>query len=309
MRILPEKKHTTMLYLGAVLGLLFAGTPYLIVRVMIGYTPSPKELLLLSSLVSLLCVALPSLIWSMHDPVAQHALKLHKAPSAPQHVLLFLMAFCLVILVEPLTQAWMHILARSGYSFSLYDGLPTADSLSMLFFLLVFAAILPAICEELLFRGLLMESLLSMGDGTAVFLSGLLFALMHGSVEGLPVHLLMGFVLGFAVLKTGSLRSGILLHFLYNALLLLEEYMANVHPATMLLLQKANTWPLMLSALFCLITCLLGLRRTAQPTEEVYFRRESGAVWLPLFAGLFLCLGVYAFQLYQGFLPLWRGDF
>lgn len=80
--------------------------------------------------------------------------------------------------------------------------------------------ILPAVLEEMLFRGAIMQSLRRFGDGFALMVSSLLFALVHGNLVQAPMAFLSGLALGYFALRTGSLRTGMIAHFVNNALAL-----------------------------------------------------------------------------------------
>ncbi len=78
-------------------------------------------------------------------------------------------------------------------------------------------ALLPAVAEELFFRGALMSALLAESSGTvAVTLTTLLFALSHGSLSGLPAHLLISLTLTMCMRRYGRLLPCVLLHAAYN---------------------------------------------------------------------------------------------
>jgi membrane protease YdiL (CAAX protease family) len=85
-------------------------------------------------------------------------------------------------------------------------------------------AVMPGIFEELLFRGPILSAYERAGSRRAIFISAILFAMLHGSVEGLPVQFMMGVVLGFAVVSTGSIYAGMMIHTTYNAAYLLLGY-------------------------------------------------------------------------------------
>lgn len=82
-------------------------------------------------------------------------------------------------------------------------------------------AFMPGLAEELLFRGCVMNSLRPYGTRRAILLSALLFAMMHGILQSLPVHFVMGLVLGLLYFYTGSLQAPILYHLMHNALTVL----------------------------------------------------------------------------------------
>ncbi len=101
----------------------------------------------------------------------------------------------------------------------LFDGL----------YLVMTFAILPAVTEELLFRGIVMTSYESMGVSTAVILSSLAFAMSHFSFVRFPVYFFAGLVLAGVLYATRSLPAAILIHSLNNAaVLFLEEFVLHI---------------------------------------------------------------------------------
>ena len=82
-------------------------------------------------------------------------------------------------------------------------------------------ALVPAICEEVAFRGFILSGLRKGRSATwALVISALLFGLMHVLLslsQQLFNASLMGLVLGLLALRSGSLLPGILFHFVNNA--------------------------------------------------------------------------------------------
>jgi len=84
----------------------------------------------------------------------------------------------------------------------------------------------PAVAEELFFRGFLLNGLLarSRGQTAPLLLSSVLFAAAHLipdlALERFPGTLLLGLLLGFVRLRSGSVLPGMLLHAVNNGLLL-----------------------------------------------------------------------------------------
>ncbi|MBN2560757.1 MAG: CPBP family intramembrane metalloprotease [Phycisphaerae bacterium] len=86
--------------------------------------------------------------------------------------------------------------------------------------LLVFA-VLPGICEELLFRGFLMAGLRrKLATLPLVVVVGLVFGLYHVSSEKIPVVSLSGMLLAFVCLRSGSIFPAMVLHIAINGLAL-----------------------------------------------------------------------------------------
>ena len=93
-------------------------------------------------------------------------------------------------------------------------------------FIVVFVvfALTPAICEELLFRGLLLSGLRKLGPTAAVVISALLFGLAHASVHRLLPTAFLGVVIGVTRLRTRSILPGMVIHALNNGLALALLY-------------------------------------------------------------------------------------
>ena len=79
--------------------------------------------------------------------------------------------------------------------------------------------LIPAVFEELAFRGVVMQSLRRFGDGFALIVSSALFALVHVMPLQMPNAFLMGLVIGYFVMFTGSIYTGIIIHLVHNTLI------------------------------------------------------------------------------------------
>lgn len=82
-------------------------------------------------------------------------------------------------------------------------------------------AVFPALFEEFAFRGVIMQSLKKYGDWFAIVVSAVFFGLIHGNMTQVPFALIAGIALGYIVTVTGSLWSGVILHFCNNFISLL----------------------------------------------------------------------------------------
>ena len=87
---------------------------------------------------------------------------------------------------------------------------------------ILLAAVSPAICEEAMFRGVVLHSFNnSFRKWTAILLSAVMFGAMHITPVRMFMPAVLGIVLGLLVLETGNMFYGSLLHFSYNASLTL----------------------------------------------------------------------------------------
>lgn len=108
--------------------------------------------------------------------------------------------------------------------------MPTVGDLLACLFV---SAFLPAICEELFFRAGLQQLFQewTKKPHLSIFITAIYFSLLHFNPSGFPVIFLGGLMLGYAFYWSGSLRVGILMHFVFNASSILISYFAQHSPA------------------------------------------------------------------------------
>ncbi|MBQ6020173.1 MAG: CPBP family intramembrane metalloprotease [Clostridia bacterium] len=105
----------------------------------------------------------------------------------------------------------------SGVEFA-YDFFETPTSALGVTVYIIRSTLFPAIVEEYAMRGVVMHSLRRYGDGFAITMSAMMFGLMHGNLVQAPFAFLAGLVLGYVVIRTGTLWTGVAIHFLNNSL-------------------------------------------------------------------------------------------
>ncbi|WP_350342770.1 type II CAAX endopeptidase family protein [Proteinivorax tanatarense] len=85
---------------------------------------------------------------------------------------------------------------------------------------LLFIAVLPGICEEVLFRGFIMRSYEKIGRTAAITISAILFGMFHFNLLNLLGPMVLGGVIGYIVIATNSLVAGMYAHALNNTIAL-----------------------------------------------------------------------------------------
>lgn len=125
-------------------------------------------------------------------------------------------------------------------------------------------AALPAVLEELLFRGVLLQPLRRYGDRVAILLSALLFALCHPSLPQAVNAFLMGLCFGVFAVRSGSLVIPMLIHLVYNAAACLVTLLSNRLPFAF---AAGISWLLIFSLL---VVGIYSVR---------LLRRRFGSVW------------------------------
>lgn len=103
------------------------------------------------------------------------------------------------------------------------EQLMTAQDAGRLVWLLLLLAVTPALCEEVVFRGVLLGGTRTLEPWRMIVLNGVVFGAFHLSFETairfLPTALL-GSLIAWCVWRTGSIWVGALMHFLNNGALI-----------------------------------------------------------------------------------------
>lgn len=131
---------------------------------------------------------------------------------------------------------------------------------------LLFVALTPAICEEVIFRGYLQRNVeRQWGAVTSIVLVGVLFGLFHMRITEMIPLSLIGIYLGYVVWVSGSLKTGILVHLLNNGIAVLASQYNQTRPEPVALDEVVMPWYL----------ALLGLVILAALSMAMYRRRQA----------------------------------
>lgn len=83
---------------------------------------------------------------------------------------------------------------------------------------LLTTAVLPAICEETLHRGMLLHGYTSLGVRRAIIISGVLFGLLHMNIEQVFYAMIIGIFFGYLCAGSNSIYPCMIVHFVNNAM-------------------------------------------------------------------------------------------
>lgn len=161
-------------------------------------------------------------------------LKLKFAPVS-SHVLL---GSALMVTAFPLVQLslWFNqklplpdwMMAMEDQTNGMLEGLLVMNSPVELVFNLILIAVLPALGEELIFRGLIQQSFRKwLGNPhVAIWLTAILFSTIHFQFQGFLPRMFLGALLGYLFYWTNNLWVPIIAHFVTNGLQVFGAYVA-----------------------------------------------------------------------------------
>ncbi len=178
----------------------------------------------------------------------------------PSRTLFLLYTLVVLVIGSMLIQFAVYAIGGSEYSVS-----TTGQELSAISeqsgFMYVFLALglVPAICEEFVFRGILLYEYSPYGKFCAITLSSLAFAMLHFNISGFLSYFFCGVVLGLSFYVTQNLFITILLHLVSN----LFSIYAVPLVSQMILGSGSMTLSLFLLVVVFLIALTLSLREAA----------------------------------------------
>ena len=172
----------------------------------------------LSALQEILMIGFPAAIYFLYKRQSGFLLlSMLKKPDPLSVGTTMLSAVSFTMAGSLLMAFWLALLVQWGYE-PRFVRLIAPSSTGQFLLALLMAGAIPAVAEELLFRGALMRVLRGWrGDTFAVVVTAFIFAALHLSLEGFPVLLVIGLLLGRLAIKNGSLVLPVLFHFVYNA--------------------------------------------------------------------------------------------
>ncbi len=148
---------------------------------------------------------------------------------------------------------------------------------------LLLLALVPAVCEELAFRGFILSGFRHLGHRwRAIALSAVFFGLAQRHPPAVAAGLLLGVVLGLLAVQTGSLLPGVLFHLVHNSLVLVLSRCAALWVDRWPILRKcvsidseggvSYSWPVIVAGALVaalLLAWFLRLPSPKSPEEEL----------------------------------------
>ncbi len=171
-------------------------------------------LTLISQFVSVL--AIPLIILNAAKCNISSTLRLNKRIDAIQMALLVLICIGTFFAAQFINQFAIDGMISVLGEPAQITSVPTTSNVPQLIFEIVITAILPAVCEEIFFRGLVMRAFERTSPVVAVLASSLIFAIMHANLQQLIYAFLFGLILGTVAIISDSLFASMTVHFTLN---------------------------------------------------------------------------------------------
>lgn len=209
-----------------------------------------------------------------------------------------------LLALSELNVYFLTFLERFGYQ-DTGIRLPNMDGVGFVG-VLIAVAVLPAVFEELIFRGVLLHGLTSFGKVGAVLICGALFAIYHQNPAQTLYQFCCGIAFALVALKSRSILPTVLSHFLNNAfILILTKYGIETFPTPVF-------WTIICVSTVCLVGILTylifidkekadGTKNFTTQAEKGLAKKEQKSFFITAAAGLAVCVLTWIFVLITGF--------
>ncbi len=149
---------------------------------------------------------------------------------------------------------------------TLTEFLTKYDKLSQLFIALIVVVLLPAMGEEMLFRGIIQRKLAQhwRNPHLAIWISAAIFSAIHFQFYGFIPRMLLGALFGYLYYWSGSLLIAVFAHFVNNGFVLIMMFLYNIKVLN-INLEETKTMPVILvvSSMILSFLILFVIRRDA----------------------------------------------
>lgn len=140
--------------------------------------------------------------------------------------------------------------------------------------MLFFIAVFPAIAEECLYRGVMLNTAENtLGTYTSVFAIGFAFAISHGALEQSIYQFILGCVFALVAVRAKSVLPGIVMHFFNNGLVIIISGLKLVNENGYFINQTVEIILTVLGYVVCIV-CLLLLILDKGMVEKSSFTKK-----------------------------------
>ncbi|HIY45142.1 MAG TPA: CPBP family intramembrane metalloprotease [Candidatus Borkfalkia excrementipullorum] len=191
------------------------------------------------------------------------------------------LAFGLLFSLNWVNGWFVELLSLLGYT-APESALPSAAGAGFFGVLLV-VAVLPALCEETIFRGIILDGVKDIGTVAACLLGGLLFSIFHQSPTQTIYQFICGAAFTLLAIRADSIWPAILIHFVNNAVIIFDykfDFLSKV--------SSGGAIAIYVISAVCLAASLVYLIFFEKKTN----RKKEGAIKpfvYPALVGIILC--------------------
>ncbi|MGN0818023.1 MAG: lysostaphin resistance A-like protein [Candidatus Coproplasma sp.] len=206
--------------------------------------------------------------------------------SPKYYLIAILLIFGLIFSLGTVNGYFIELLKLAGYT-PRQSTLPTLSGGGIVGALIVIA-VLPAVFEEVLFRGVLLKNAEEdAGSVGAILLCGLTFSLYHGSVEQTIYQFICGCLFALLAVRSGSVLPTVFIHFINNALIIICSVCGALDEAGNLIMSQAANVAITACSAVALVVATVWLILDKMPLKH---KKQGGVVTFFAWASLGLLI-------------------
>lgn len=146
---------------------------------------------------------------------------------------------------------------RMGFEYNLSAG-EDPKGIFGFFISVISTAMVPALVEEYAYRGVIHSIVSRFGEGFSIFITAVLFGVMHGNFRQMPFAFVLGLYFGYVRVKTGTLWICVVIHFINN----LVSTLLSWFPDTLSVVEKNMIYVIYLAvSLVCTVIGIVMLKK------------------------------------------------
>jgi len=181
------------------------------------------DMLLLLLMIQFYCILFPTLFYMIGKGINIKETLRFNSPGLLPSFLIILISMPAFYAASSLNSIIAYILQFVGKA-SEDASIPIPQNAGEVFVSILVIAVAPAICEEILHRGLLLKAYESRGTMKAIVISSIMFGFFHFDITNLLGPILLGLLFGYYTVRTNSIFAGAIAHFMNNFLAILLQY-------------------------------------------------------------------------------------
>ncbi len=203
------------------------------------------------------------------------------------------LAFGLLFSLNWVNAVFVKVLSLIGYQ-QAESNLPSVAGGGLVGVLIV-VALLPALLEETILRGIVLEGIKDIGTVAACIFGGLLFSLFHQNPTQTVYQFICGAVFTLVAIRADSLLPSVLIHFLNNAVIVMDykfDFLSKISVGGTVALYVLSGICLISSLVYLLFIDKRGNRKKENSVKPFLY---------PALAGIILCILMWILNFIGGF--------
>lgn len=181
-----------------------------------------KNIYFVLAFIQLFVILLPILLFVRKHKMDWSSVFRIKPVTIPEMMLIVPMAVLSGIIAAILNSIPVYLLGKD-YSVPT-GGVPVPSDIQELIVQIIVVALIPSVCEEVFFRGIIYHAFAGMGEWKAIIVSAFYFSLFHFDIRNLLGPFFLGILIAWYCYRTDSIFAGIIAHFTNNFMLIMINF-------------------------------------------------------------------------------------